>query len=224
VSDLSDESKALLESGRDVLFPSADDRARVAKLLSERLGPGALVEQPPPVSVPDARRWAWWKLTGAAVGVGVAGLFLTLREPAPEPPRPQPSPAASVPPRRMEMPSTPSATSSVLPVPAPIERRPAATANAPLRDSLSEEVALLSRATEALRAAHPLEALKRLDEHQRRFPNGRLVEERLGARIRALCALERRVEAEAELARLSRAAPRSPQLARARAACGFPPP
>jgi hypothetical protein len=90
-------------------------------------------------------------------------------------------------------------------------------------DPLVEEIAILSRATSALRAGKPAEGLRLLNDHQRKFPNGRLAEERRAARIQALCALGMRPEAEAELARLAQSSPRSPHLARAQRACGFTP-
>jgi outer membrane protein assembly factor BamD (BamD/ComL family) len=70
-------------------------------------------------------------------------------------------------------------------------------------DALSQEVALLQPATGDLRAGRFSEALKSLDEHQRRFPNGILTEERRAARAQALCSLGRRSEAQAELSLLA---------------------
>lgn len=83
-----------------------------------------------------------------------------------------------------------------------VESRPAAPA-AHNRDRLAEEVALLSRAEMALRSGKPAVALDVLNEHERRFGNGLLVEERIAARVQALCALGRKAEADAQLARLS---------------------
>jgi hypothetical protein len=77
-------------------------------------------------------------------------------------------------------------------------------------------VALLARATSSLHAGRPADALKVLDEYQRRFPKGLLAEERRAARAQALCSLGRQSEAETELARL---APQSLAAARARQAC-----
>jgi hypothetical protein len=77
-------------------------------------------------------------------------------------------------------------------------------------------VALLSRATSALRAGRAAEALKALDEHRRKFPNGTLSEERRAARAQALCSLGRIDEGRAELSLL---APRSPAAARASQVC-----
>ncbi|MEP7052036.1 MAG: hypothetical protein ABJB12_16845 [Pseudomonadota bacterium] len=70
-------------------------------------------------------------------------------------------------------------------------------------DPLAREVGLLSLATGDLHAGRAGDALKVLDEHQRKFPNGILSEERRAARAQALCALGRRSEADSELARLA---------------------
>jgi hypothetical protein len=71
------------------------------------------------------------------------------------------------------------------------------------KDKLAEEVALLSRAETALHGGKPTAALEALNEHERKFPNGLLTEERIAARIQALCALGRTAEADAQLTRLS---------------------
>jgi hypothetical protein len=84
------------------------------------------------------------------------------------------------------------------------------------QDALAQEVVLLSKAASDLRAGRSGEALKALDEHQRRFPHGTLTLERRAAKAQALCALKRVSEGRAELAHL---APQSPAAARARQVC-----
>ena len=91
---------------------------------------------------------------------------------------------------------------------------PAATRHA--RDTLAEEVALLSRAETALHSGRPQLALEALKEHERKFSNGLLKEERIAARVQALCALGRNAEANAQLAQLS---PKSLHGERSRQAC-----
>ena len=71
------------------------------------------------------------------------------------------------------------------------------------RDRLAEEVALISRAEAALRAGKPAVALDVLNEHERKFGNGLLAEERIAARAQALRALGRNAEADAQLSLLS---------------------
>jgi hypothetical protein len=112
-------------------------------------------------------------------------------------------------------------------LPIPVESLPSvvagepssATSRRPPRDRLAQEVAILSRAASYLEAGRASDALRAVDEHQRKFPNGVLKEERYAARVQALCALGRRDEAAGELARLSRIAPESPHVARARQSC-----
>ncbi len=71
------------------------------------------------------------------------------------------------------------------------------------RDRLAEEVSLISRAEMALHNGKPGVALNVLSEHERRFGNGLLREERIAARVQALCALGRKTEADTQLAQLS---------------------
>ena len=85
------------------------------------------------------------------------------------------------------------------------------------RDRLSEEVSLLSRAETALHSGKLEAALTLLDEHERKFTSGLLAEERIAARVQALCALGRKAEADAQLVRLSSQslhASRAPQACR----------
>jgi hypothetical protein len=88
-------------------------------------------------------------------------------------------------------------------------------------DSLPEEVRLLSRAEKQLNSGLAEDALKTLTEHEHRFPNGALAEERLAARIHALCTLGRTAEARAEMAKLGHAYPQSPHLERASRFCSM---
>jgi len=84
------------------------------------------------------------------------------------------------------------------------------------RDKLAAEVELLSRAETALHNGKPGAALQVLNEHARKFSNGLLKEERIAARVQALCALGYRSEADAQMALLS---PKSLHGDRVRAAC-----
>ncbi len=77
----------------------------------------------------------------------------------------------------------------------------------------------MSRAETDLHGGRPESALKALDEHERKFGNGVLAEERTAARIQALCALGRTAEADTQLARLIRTSPNSPHTQRALQAC-----
>jgi hypothetical protein len=163
-------------------------------------------------------------VTGLAAGVALA---LTIQKAHRMPP-------ADVSPTHVVLDSAPMAPKDVAPVksppavsvepasgPAVAEPTLSSSRRAP-RDRLAEEVAILSRAATNLEAGRASDALRAIDEHQRKFPNGLLAEERYAARVQALCALGRRDEAATELARLSRLAPDSPHVARARKSCASP--
>jgi hypothetical protein len=172
----------------------------------------------------------WSKMSTALVSVG-AGLavigatyFATQSSVEPAPVAPVKPPAvAPMKPRPVATPTESTDRADAELGPRSPEPSVSPSRKLPVPDPLVEEIAILSKATSALRAGNPSEGLRLLNEHQRKFPSGRLAEERRAARIQALCALGRRTEAEAELARLAHSSPRSPHLARAQRACGFTP-
>jgi outer membrane protein assembly factor BamD (BamD/ComL family) len=86
--------------------------------------------------------------------------------------------------------------------------------------SVSAEVALLQRAQRSLAAGDAAAALALLDRHQRRFPSGALVAERLAAQVFALCELGRVERARTLAQEFSRVAPNSPLVPRVAASCG----
>ncbi len=223
MATLGPKARALVDAGRTALRPTDADRDRIATALRAQLGPGTL---PPHGSIapsPIAAAAGWKVVAGTVLGVGLVGVAVYLgrgRGPSPavqqtstsRPPVASIATAAPAPPvaPRAEPVATPDGT------PAPVAAPPLVASASRSRDRLAEEVALLSRATSALRAGHAAEALKALDEHQSRFPRGALSEERRAAKAEALCSLGRVSEGRAELARL---APQSPTAARARKAC-----
>lgn len=85
--------------------------------------------------------------------------------------------------------------------------------------SLGDELRLLQAAQSHLRDHQPDQALSILDEHAASFPDGTLKEERLAARILALCGLGRVEQARAEAERFFQSATRSPHAGRIRASC-----
>jgi len=219
MASLSLEAQELARATRLALKPSADDRARVFEALLLKLGGGPLGAGP---RAPEAARGILVKATAVLVGLGVAGGALHLASrPEPESPKtrviPPHQPAAASPPAPVE-----DLSDKTVPEPPLAEVPPK---RAPLRvrttDNLAQEVAILSQASSDLHAGRPVDALKALEEHQRRFPTGALAEERTAARIRALCALGRVNEAQTDLTMLSRSIPDSPHLARARKVCGL---
>jgi len=155
---------------------------------------------------------------------------LTMGAPPPNP-RPQaltmgapPEPAPSLP--GSSSPPDPPPEDRAPPPPSPSDRALGAGSPGAVRprepnraDGLSEEVRLLSSAERELNHGRADDALRALTEHERRFPTGALAEERLAARVQALCLSGRRNEARLYLAQLAQQYPRSPHLQRARAVC-----
>jgi len=202
-------ARELIERSRAALRPSADERARTAAALRERLGAEAFE--------PDVHRVSWpsaVKLTLSLCLIGpVAYWAFGSTHETPPPPvvaTPQP-PAAEAPvqepPAALAVMAAPSGEPAPAPPPA---AKPAA------RDTLSHEVVLLSRATSALRTGDLAAALRALDEHARRYPHGVLREERRAARAQALCGVGRFAEGRAELEGLPA---QSPTAARAQQIC-----
>jgi hypothetical protein len=224
---LTPKAEELVQAGREALRPSDADRARVFQALLPRLGVGvgagaAGLNAPSTApAAPAAGSGLALKVAAAVVAVGIAGggSFLALSS---EPPKASsaataPVPSAAQPKAPIE--KGPENAPAALPqAEAPEKRAPAASSRP--ADSLAEEVAILSQASAELHAGRPAAALKKLEEHRRKFPRGALGQERTSARIQALCALGRTKEAQSELLRLARTSPNSPHVARARKACG----
>jgi hypothetical protein len=228
-----------VRAGRSVLRPSDADRERVLQGVLQKLdgSPPADQGMGELSRAPAVGRMTLVKVSSVLVGLGVvgAGLYLALHQPAPpaSTDAARPVPPAIVPPASTPA-DEPRESAPSPPAPRSEARDSAAAApraHSPRRalptphsaDSLAREVALVSRAGAELHAARPAAALEALDEHQRRFPSGVLAEERAAARVRALCALGRTKEAQAELTRITQAWPGSPHVARAARACASVP-
>jgi hypothetical protein len=123
-------------------------------------------------------------------------------------------PAAPVVPPPLAPSKSPSAT-----LPPSSASQQAATASSPL----DIEIALLQDANVALRDKDGARALRLLDEHSRRFPNGTLAEESEAARVFALCQVGRADEARDVAGRFLREHPRSPLAPRVTRACDAEP-
>jgi TolA-binding protein len=221
LSRLNSKAEELVRGSRAALRPTDADRERVFQALQARLGGNPAPESIERLSTAPAKISAITKLTAAILGISVAGaaLFVTLRTKVPPASSAataaiasNPVPQEPVEPMAESAPAVPQGQ-------APDEKRAPATPHS--ADSLAKEVAMLSQASADLHGGRPAAALTVLDEHQRKFPHGRLAQERTSARIQALCALGRMTDAQAEFARLARTSPNSPHVARARKACGF---
>ncbi len=220
MTELSPKARALVEQSRRTLRPSAGDRDRIESLLRERLGPEVLPPSTgagPAVGFAGARALFRIAVGVCAVGGGLA--FMALR-PSASPPEPKHvalAPPASAP-TAVPLAVTDAFERAAVERSAPAQPQTSMPApRAPRkRDPFAEELALLGRATQELHLGHAGKALKALEEHQRRFPNGTLSEERRAAKAQALCAIGRVREGRVEQAKLE---PQSPAAARAREVC-----
>jgi hypothetical protein len=221
---LSSKARAVIEEARAEMRPPAGERERLEALLDTQLGAVAPAPAANYVPLPAGPASSWRLVTSLTVGVALVGggALWALRpnvsqNPAPlavsasaAPQPPAPEIVTVAPAVEAQTPSAPEPARPAKPAiepPAPVQRS---------QDRLAQEVALLSRATSDLRAGRAGTALKSLDEHQRKFPNGMLVVERRAVRAQALCSLKRVSEGRAELSHL---APQSPAAGRAKQLC-----
>lgn len=228
MSELSPRAAALVRAGRGALRPSAADQERVSAALRACLGEAALPVQAGFWTTLFSRpAWAKVSAIGAAIGIAGGATVLALDEPTSVANRAPLAKSAEAPIPLVAPPpvvlAEPTPSEPVAPK-APLERGRASEASAAAvrrpSDRLAQEVAILARATSELHAGRPASALRAIDEHQRKFPNGLLAEERRTARVQALCALGHRNEAEPELQRLAKQAPELPNTLRAKQVCG----
>jgi hypothetical protein len=85
--------------------------------------------------------------------------------------------------------------------------------------NLDAELALIGQAQSSLKAGQPADALRALEEHQRRFPSGALSLERVGVRTVALCQSGRLDEGRSAARSYLRKVPNSVLSKRIRVAC-----
>jgi hypothetical protein len=232
--------RALLEAGReDRASPEARQRTLAALGLSAATaGAGASAAAKPWWSA------AWAKALGlAALGLGAGAIAWGVgrtsesstpvpANPAPaitapaaaaaEPAAPPATPAAALAAPTAEPTTAPASTARAQRVPgATVARAPSTTPSpataAPPSGNLAEEIATIDRARRALYDHDAHGALRALDEHDRRFPQGALGPEAQVLRVEALLAAGDRPGAEALGGRLLAASPSGPQAERVRA-------
>ena len=211
-SDL--ELEVLLESGRVIQRLPEVVRARS---LSRARATMAALAALPHESISAAR---WRGLTVAlaaslalAVGAAVATAALRGRTPSPSQPTPPAVPHTARP--------THSATLEISPS-SPMAAPQAASSAKPqhwerpisAQESYAAELGLLQRAQVAYVAREFSDVLARVAEHSRKFPNGRLAEEREALRVRALEGTGRTEEARRAAAAFAGRFPRSIMLPR----------
>lgn len=213
--------------------PSAEQAARMRAALGLAPVP-ATPAQPAPSEAPAAARSGWLKLIaggllviGAALGIwrgAVSGPHL-------EPPiTAEPQPAAQPAPAEVA-PSPATAPAATPPIPLepsgmaggasahPHRTAPRVNRSAPVLEAFTDpgaELVLLRRAKADARSA-PAHALQLVAEHEQRFPNGVLVEEREVIAIEALLASRQRAASEARAARFFKRFPNSAHARRVHA-------
>ena len=231
MSHLSFDLEQLVMAGKNANRPAEADSARVLEALRARLGDAAVLGAGAGLAAAGSSSGF---VFGKLAGIGIAGLavvgglwFFAARNHrvVSSEPHAVPSVAAAL---SAEAELLPVVTAANDPVSPQVDHATAsgtgkldhgdvrAIASHHARDNLSEEVAILSRAETELHGGRPGVALKLLNEHERKFGSGLLAEERIAARVQALCALGRTAEADAQMARLS---PQSLHGEQARQAC-----
>ena len=221
MSNLSPETRALLDAARSAVRPTVADRDRIGLALRARIGDAQLPSdtrasgtiQPTPAATGTGVGWP--AISALVVGLVVAGGGLWYALGSASPGTASMIPSSPPPPVVPANVPAKAAAPDVNPLPVAETAAPSAAARRP-SDRLAEEVAILSRAETELHAGRYSSALRALEEHERKFPRGTLAQERLAAKIRALCGLGRTADADAALARLS---PSSVHEGRTRAAC-----
>jgi len=223
------ELRRLLDAEAARPDPTAAEREHVRQQIEARLNHlGASASHRRWVRSP--RLWTVLAVAGGAALVFKAGHFtrpllpkrgeeVSFSRSAPAPVAPveavapvQPTVAAEAPPAP-PAPAETRAQEPASPVPSGSRRTLAGPAPAqPLEDSLARERSLIERARAQLRSLHPGAALGLLHEHERAFPSGILVEERLGLQIEALIANGQLEDARRRAASFRARFPRSPLL------------
>jgi hypothetical protein len=207
--------QALLERGKnlrplpDVVRSRALERARAALVSA---GPADRGASP----VAASRAWPWLRVAAAAavfLALVAAGAFAAFRSGVAAQHEVAPSPTARVVPvvhggAREQRPASP----PVVTQPISETERPAPPARS--RESYAAELRLLQRAQATYAGGNFAGALVVLTGHARRFPKGRLAEERDALRVRALVGSGRTPEARRAAAAFAHRFPRSVLLPR----------
>ncbi len=223
MTELSPETRSLLDAARDAHAPPAGARDRVRMRMT-----ADLARSVPPK--PVAARWfqsSLVKLVGA--GVVVASLGAALRM------RPSPSPATHPVAHRAQRvtqapaPTAPTVTETPAPTPAvPVAQpvlpeapgpRPRALGAHSTDDDLTAEIALLRQARSALARNDNATALALAERYQTRFPQGGMAEDAAALKVIALCQSGLTERSRVEAGRFFTRWPRSLHGSRVRTAC-----
>ena len=205
------EIESIMEQGRQV--PPAPDVVRARLLVRARAAVAASRATPvPTLSTPTA-----WRGRRVAVAAGALLLFGTAGAAAALYSRVNRAPEFAPTIRAREAPavraSAPSLPPAEGPAPAPSARNHPHRLLAP-QESYAAELQLLQRAQSEYASHDFANALVLVAEHGRRFPNGRLAEEREALRVRSLAHAGRGDEARRALASFGKRFPHSAFLPR----------
>jgi TolA-binding protein len=241
MDELPNDLRDIIELARDGYDPPDGAQQRVRLALAAAIGApaagGALtggkaaLSSKAPAAIAAKAGWLTLggKLTAAVVGMvaaaGIGFAVYTSRAPTPAPVAPPvvaPAPAVAQPPAKAqpqrEQPRPEAAAPSVQAAqqaePKPSKPRKVA----PPADTLTQEMALLRAASEALAKGDQADALVKLDTHAKRYPNGSLREERDGLRAIAECTRSQNPSTEAATS-FAQHYPSSLLTARVKAAC-----
>jgi type IV secretory pathway VirB10-like protein len=227
----------LLELLRRSDLPTMSDRERVRRNVALQIATGATFATA--LAAAERGSWfakiwatsAWFKAATVVASLAAAAGGVTAVWSA-EPKRPPPvdatAPAVQV--RAIATPELqnplpkpePASAPEDEATPTPIRVGSAAAPKASNRattDSLDAELELVSQAQRALKAGRAQDALRALEEHQRRFPAGSLSFERAGLRPIALCQAGKLDEGRAAARNYLRRLPNSVLSKRIRVAC-----
>ncbi len=243
MTDLSPEARSLFAAERSADRPSPKQAERLRRGVARRLGLGAFVvgsaslsaaASTATVATVGAKSTLWIVAmvgAGTLAGGAITGASLGWGDSEPSAPlavtaksadsrsssssgRVAPlAPGDLAPVGRAEGTSGPS---SPPPVP-PSAARTAARPDAP--DDIAVQVELLRQSQQALLQGRPDRALTKLREHESRFPNSSLLQERRAGRVFALCALGQLEQGRREATAFIKQFPQSPLLARVEQAC-----
>jgi type IV secretory pathway VirB10-like protein len=229
MSELSRETKTLLDLGRDGEALRPRDKARLRRVVLAQVAATSVVAT-------TSAAAAWTAVTAKIVGVAVvvgsvaAGVVYVSPRRA-EAPRPQATAVVA----RPATPTAPAVKKAAPPTPArepaapPVNPPPVATARPPepapspvaaVPTMLEEETRLLHAAEDAMKAGSPDRALATLGEHAARFPDGYLARERAADRVFALCLAGRQDDARQEADAFLAVEGVGPLAERVRTSCG----
>jgi hypothetical protein len=190
-------------------------RARAGMATAAKAGFEAPLRTPRPRIVVLALAASFAIVVVAATAIAALGIRASRQSVAPVPPptRTMPAPAAALPPPAL--PTSPAVDQPKVDQDIP----PMARSSRPLRattpqESYAAELELLTRAQVAYAGRDFGNALGLLAEHGRRFPSGRLTEEREALRVRSLTGAGRTEEAQRAAAAFAERFPRSVLLSR----------